>query len=63
MVLIPHELGDTQCDVCLYIDIMYVNGMPFLATISKIIKYHTAMWVADSMAPIIANLVESVLKL
>ena len=42
---------------------MYVNGMSFLTTISKNIKYHTAMWVANHMAPTIANLVESVLKL
>ena len=63
VVSIPHKLHDTQCDVCLYIDIMYINGMPFLTTISKNIKYHTAMWVADCTAPTIANLVESVLKL
>ena len=42
---------------------MYVNGMPFLTTISKNIKYCTAMWVADCTAPTIASLVESVLKL
>ena len=42
---------------------MYVNGMPFLTTISKNIKYRTAMWVANWMAPTISNLVESVLKL
>ena len=63
MVLIPHELHDTQCDVCLYIDIMYVNGMPFLTTISKNIRYRTAMWVTDGTAPTITTLVESVLKL
>ena len=63
MVSIPHELHDTQCDVCLYIDIMYVNGMPFLTTISKYIKYCTAMWVADCTAPTITSLVESILKL
>ena len=63
MVLIPHELHDTQCDVCLYIDTMYVHGMPFLTTISKNIKYHTAMWVADCTAPTITSLVESILKL
>ena len=62
MVSIPHELHDTQHDACLYIDIMYVNGMFFLTTI-KNIKYHTAMWVADHTAPTIASLVESVLKL
>ena len=63
MVSIPHGLHYAQCDVCLYIDIMYVNGMPFLTTISKNIKYCTAMWVADCTAPTIASLVESVIKL
>ena len=63
MVSISHELCDAQHDVCLYIDIMYSNGMPFLTTISKNIKYCTAMWVADCNAPTIASLVESVLKL
>ena len=62
MVYIPHELHDTQHDVCLYIDIMYVNGVPFLTTISKNIKYHTAMWVADCTAPTITSLDESILK-
>ena len=63
VVSIPHQLCDAQCNVCLYIDIMYVNGMPFLTTISKNIKYHTAMWVADCTAPTIASLVDSELKL
>ena len=53
---IPHKLHDAQCDVCLYIDIMYANGMPFLTTIST-------MWVADHTAPTVASLIESVLKL
>ena len=60
---IPHKLHDTQCNVCLYIDIMYVNGAPFLTTTSKNIKYCTPMWVADCTAPTIASLLESVLKL
>ena len=63
MVSVPHELCDTQHNVCLYIDIMYINGMSFLTTISKNIKYHTAMWVADHTVPTIASLVESILKL
>ena len=63
VVLIPHELCYTQCDVCLYIDIMYVNGMPFLTTVSKNIKYCTVMWVADCTAATITSLVDSVLKL
>ena len=63
VVSIPHELHDTQCDVCLYIDKMYINGMPFLTTISNNIKYCTGMWVADCTAPTIASLVECILKL
>ena len=63
MVSIPHELHDAQCDVCLYIDIMYINGMPFVSTISKKMKYHTTMRVADHTAPTIVSLVESILEL
>ena len=62
VVSIPHKLHDAQGNVCLYIGIMYTNGMPFLTTISKNIKYRTAMWVADHNAPTIASLVESILK-
>ena len=63
MVSIPHKLNDAQCNVCLYIDIMYSNHMPFLTTISKSTQNHTAMWVADHTAPTIASLVEFILKL
>ena len=55
----PHELHDAQCDVCLYIDIMYINGMPFLATISKNIRCHITMWIADHTAPTITSTTSS----
>ena len=42
---------------------MYINGMPFLTTISKNIKSLTAMWVTEHTVPTIASLVESILKL
>ena len=42
---------------------MYVNGMTFLTTISKNIKYQTTMWIADCTAATIISLVESILKL
>ena len=62
VVSIPYELCDAQCNVCLYIDIMYIKGMPFLTTISKNIKYCTAMWGADHTGPTITSLVESILE-
>ena len=43
VVSIPHVLCDAQCEVCLYIDIMVINGMHFLTIISKNIKYCTTM--------------------
>ena len=51
VVSIPHELCDAQHDVCLYIDIIYFNGMHFLTARTKNIKYFTTMWVADHTAP------------
>ena len=63
MVSIPHEICDAQCDICLYIDTMYINGMPFLTTISKNMKYCTGMRVTDCTAPTITSLVESIQKL
>ena len=64
VVSIPHELCDAQCDECLYIDIMYVNGMPFLTTISKNIKYVLHCNVGCRLqCSHNSSLVESVLKL
>ena len=60
---ILHELHNTQHHACLHIDIMYVNGMLFLTTISKNIMHCTTMWVADCNPPTITSLVESILKL
>ena len=53
VVSIPHKLCDTQCNLCLYIDIMYINFMPFSTTISKNIGYCTTMWVADALLPLL----------
>ena len=52
MVLIPHKLHDTQYDVCLYIDIMYVNGMPFLTTISKILSIEQQCGLQITLLPL-----------
>ena len=38
VVSIPHELHDAQHDVCLYIDIMYINGIPFLLQYRRILS-------------------------
>ena len=42
----PKALIQRNRDVTLHVDTLYVNGMPFLATISKNIMYRTAEFVA-----------------
>ena len=63
VVSIPMELRDAQHNVCLCIDVMFVNGMPFLTSISKNIKYRMAMWLPTRTVNDITSLVESLLKL
>ncbi len=63
VVSIPMELRDAQHNVCLCIDVMFVNGMPFLTSISKNIKYRMAMWLPTRTVNDITSLVKSLLKL
>ena len=42
VVRIPNELINAQRDVDLCFDVMFVNEIPFITTISKHIKYRTA---------------------
>ena len=45
IVSIPPELTQVHQDVVLAIDGLYVNTFPFLVTISREIKYHSAEFV------------------
>jgi len=47
IVEVPSELMLAQRDVELFIDTYFVNGISFLATISKNIKYRTATHVVS----------------
>lgn len=46
-VEIPQELKIAQRDIGLCVDVMYVQGMPFLTTVSKNVKYHTAVFLTS----------------
>jgi hypothetical protein len=48
VVEIPRELIEAQHGVDLCFDIMFVNGLPFLTTISKRILYRTAQWLTPN---------------
>ena len=47
---IPKELMMKHEDITLCIDILYINEMPFLATISRNIKYRTIQWLPTRTA-------------
>jgi hypothetical protein len=49
---IPKELVSAQHSIMLCIDVMKVNGVPFLTTISKNIHYHTAQYVKGQMSDV-----------
>ena len=42
---VPRELIASQYAIILCVDIMYVNGLTFLTTISKNLKYRTAQYI------------------
>jgi hypothetical protein len=44
---IPPELLEAQRDVALCIGKVFVNGLPFLATVSRRLLYRTAEWIPD----------------
>jgi hypothetical protein len=60
---IPNELIQSQQNVKLCIDIMYVNGMQFLTTISKNIHYRTAQYVASKLPSEYANALKEVINI
>ena len=49
-IQIPKEIIQKHQDITLCIDTMYINEMPFLATISKNIKYRTIQWLPTRTA-------------
>jgi hypothetical protein len=60
---IPKELVSAKCSIMLCIDIMKVNGVPFLTTILKNIHYHTAQYVKGQMYDIYRTCLSQVFRI
>ena len=59
---IPPELYErSNLEMCL--DVMYVNGMPFLTTITRALYYRTALYLTSRTAPALYATLDEVLRL
>ena len=59
----PDSLLDKRRDITLHIDVLYVNGMPFLSTISENIKYRTCEFMESTKAKKLFKALDSVLRI
>ena len=63
IVDIPHKLIAAQHDVDLCFDTMYINELPFLATISRRIMYRTIEWLPEENSQTYAKAINKVIKI
>ena len=59
---VPQELVAKHKEVELSIDTLYVNGMPFLATISKDIKFRTCQWLEHKTMKVYRSVLQNVFR-
>ena len=62
IVEIPSELMNSQRNVDLCFDTVFINGMPFLSTISKRIKYRTIEWVPEKTMEAYKNALRNIIR-
>ena len=62
-IKIPRELVKAQQEVELCIDTMFINGMPYLTSISKRIMYRTAQWVPSREMQDYRSVLENILRI
>jgi hypothetical protein len=60
---IPRELIAAQQDITLCIDGLKINGIPFLATISRNIMYRTCEWVKHQTVSVYRSVLDSVFRI
>jgi len=59
----PARIVSENRDVHLVGDVMFVNGIPFLVTMSRRIRFATVQHVPDRRAPMLANVMKHVINL
>jgi hypothetical protein len=63
LVDIPANLLSQYCDVTICADIMFVNKIPFLVTISRSIKFGTAEMLANRQAKTLSTAMKNAIRL
>jgi hypothetical protein len=62
-IQIPKEIVDPNHNVALAIDIMYVNRLPFMVSISRKIKFMTAEYLLGRKQPSLIKYIGNILNL
>ena len=62
-IAIPPEIGTTRDSWVLYIDVMFVNKIPFLTSISGALYYRTAIPMKDRTAPELYATIDKVFRI
>ena len=60
---VPHEIMSLHKNVTLCIDIMFINKIPFLVTISRNLKFRTVEALDNRQVPTICKKLQSIVKL
>ena len=63
VISIPKALLWEHCNVELCANIMYIQNMPFLTTISKNISYRTIEWIADKTTDTLMKAFDTVFRI
>jgi hypothetical protein len=63
LVSIPASLLSQYCDVTICADIMFVNKIPFLVTISRSIKFGTAEMLSSCTGTVLSAAMKNVIRL
>jgi hypothetical protein len=62
-IKIPQEIIDLNRNVTITIDVMFVNGLPFLISISHKVKFTTVEYISNKMQPNIVKSIKHIISL
>ena len=63
LIKIPYELLQAQQEIDLCFDTLYINELPFLATVSKQILYYIIEWLPDETSKSYAKALKTIIHL
>jgi hypothetical protein len=60
---IPEEIKEKNCDITLYVDIMFINGLPMLTRIDQSIRFRGLIALEDRSEPSINKAIQYNIRL